>query len=169
MLPAELPFFANGYLEAADIIVDHLAHQHRNDSLVFPIIFCYRQYVELKLKEISSLYNVLDYGKDHHSKIHSLEGLWQTLKPRLEVDLGAEDQETLMTVGKLVSEFHDFDPNAIALRYPEETYLVKVPMQQVDLENLRDVMARLAMYLGSAVDFIEAMVKNSNTNAYHGT
>ncbi len=44
---------ATGYQDAASLLIASLNAAERNDALVFPIIFCYRQYLELKLKVLA--------------------------------------------------------------------------------------------------------------------
>ena len=42
-----------GYKAAGDILVEHIMrHEIEADTLVFPIVFCYRQYLELLLKDV---------------------------------------------------------------------------------------------------------------------
>src|SRR4030042_2814002 len=45
--------YAIGYKDAADILVSHIEEKRRyQDTLVYPIVFLYRQYLELALKDI---------------------------------------------------------------------------------------------------------------------
>ena len=43
---------ATGYQRGGDLLVETVAsNRHEADALVYPIVFCYRQYLELLLKE----------------------------------------------------------------------------------------------------------------------
>ncbi len=49
--PSEL--YVVGYKEAADSLVDSIANQKGSaDSLIFPIVFLYRHYIEIRLKSL---------------------------------------------------------------------------------------------------------------------
>jgi hypothetical protein len=49
--PTEL--YIVGYKEAADSLVDSIANRKGSaDSLIFPIVFLYRHYVEIRLKSL---------------------------------------------------------------------------------------------------------------------
>ena len=50
---ADLSLASTGYLNAADLLVESLNQNTRNDALVFPIVFCYRQSIELQLKALT--------------------------------------------------------------------------------------------------------------------
>lgn len=46
-----------GYKMAADLMVAHVARsRHDGDALIFPIVFNYRQFVELLLKYLIATY-----------------------------------------------------------------------------------------------------------------
>ena len=48
-----LELYVIGYKEAADKLVENIMDTPRyQDTLVFPICFLYRQYIELRLKEL---------------------------------------------------------------------------------------------------------------------
>lgn len=45
--------YADGYKRAANILVDHVDQNNCDqDFVAFPVLFLYRHYIELKLKEI---------------------------------------------------------------------------------------------------------------------
>ncbi|HMK50182.1 MAG TPA: hypothetical protein VK435_09020, partial [Thermodesulfovibrionales bacterium] len=47
------PAYIIGYKKAADILVRHIKQKRRSqDTLVYPIIFLYRQYLELAIKNL---------------------------------------------------------------------------------------------------------------------
>ena len=77
--PADFGITAEGYKAAGDALIDWMANNPRNDSLVPPTVFCYRQYVELRLKDIILLVNTSDQTGERYEKIHDLRRLWTTL------------------------------------------------------------------------------------------
>ena len=45
--------YATGYKLGADLLVQYVTETHKNqDRLIYPIVFLYRQYLELRLKEL---------------------------------------------------------------------------------------------------------------------
>jgi hypothetical protein len=51
--PFKWDYYATGYKSAADVLVDNALTSRSNlDIHVFPIVFLYRQYLELRLKEL---------------------------------------------------------------------------------------------------------------------
>ena len=51
--PGGLSLIAAGFLQAGDLLVEHVAStQMDQDSLVYPIMFSYRHYLELTLKMV---------------------------------------------------------------------------------------------------------------------
>ena len=65
--------YAIGYKNAGDVLVERVVEDRGEaDALVYPIVFCYRQYLELTLKgvlvEARRYYEIdEDFAKDHSS------------------------------------------------------------------------------------------------------
>lgn len=163
-LPSEYGMIAVGYKNAADKLIEFLEHDSRDDSLVFPIMFCYRQYTELKLKEIGCLYKVFDESDPEVKKGHALHKLWIGLKQRIHRELDRDERKVLEVVEDLIKEFDNADHDSFTFRYPGEKWLIDDPLRQLDLGNLRAVMDRLAMFLDSFADYLEAGVDASDVN-----
>ena len=77
--------YATGYKTAADMLATNVVeHRSRQDTLVYPILFLYRQYVELALKEIirsALVYLERDRAAPKH---HDLGQLWAQVEKLLE-------------------------------------------------------------------------------------
>ena len=71
-----LRFMTDGYKVAADSLIQKATEDRgERDLLVFPIIFCYRHFLEPSLKEMLAAYgHRVGVGPDWKS--HALEGLW---------------------------------------------------------------------------------------------
>lgn len=72
--------YADGYKEAADALVERVEKRAGSqDTLVYPILFLYRQYFELQLKlSIRTVRRFLDEGHTFPQG-HRLERLWSEL------------------------------------------------------------------------------------------
>jgi hypothetical protein len=109
-------WYADGYKKAGDLLVEFVAAtQSHQDILVFPVVFNYRQYLELRLKELLML---CSYYLDHKFELpthHDLKKLWEQLLPKLQ----QLDKETNWDgVGYVILEFHKTDIGSFAFRYP---------------------------------------------------
>lgn len=155
ILPKDIRLVAIGYKDAADALVVSLAERGRNDALVFPIVFCYRQYLELQVKAITVLVDAFEDTDEEFKRTHDLKKLWLSLRPRLESEIDAQDQKAFAAVEDCVLQFHDFDPTGMTFRYPEPA-----KMHQLDLGNLKAVMSRVSTFLEALADQWEAGVAN---------
>jgi len=87
-----LDLLAGSYKTAADILVHRTVQNNTDkDALVYPIVFLYRQYLELGLKEIIREGRLfLDEGNEF-LKVHRLHDLWPTVKEIIEKVYSHED------------------------------------------------------------------------------
>lgn len=143
-----------GYKEAADTLVDSVNNRNGTvDSLVFPIVFLYRQYLELRLKSLlEDGRRLLD--KPHEAKAeHRLSTLWQpTLEILLEV-WPEGNREHLKIVGKRIAEFEKADLQSTSFRYPKDltgNKSMKLEIPRLNLRNLSEVIGAMAIILEGA-------------------
>ena len=146
--PARLVLMMDGYKEAADLMI-RAAEDDRSmrDLLVFPIIFNYRQFLELALK-----YQLATHGSpvgiEPNWKTHYLDQLWVSFLEMLE-RYGTEDpDEADPVVGEIVLEFAKIDPGSYSYRYPVDRQGNPIPVAYTDLHlpTLADVMDAVASY-----------------------
>jgi hypothetical protein len=146
-----------GYKSAADLMVAHaLADRSTRDALVYPIIFNYRQFIELSLK-----YLIATYGHTVGVKAiwnsHNLVELWKTFVGMLE-SYGNEDvDETDPTVATIVAEFAKVDPASFSYRYPVDTKGNPIPIahEEFDLATLATVMQALDGYFTGCDGYLD--------------
>jgi hypothetical protein len=139
-----------GYKQAADILVDYLENNDMDaNTLVFPVVFLYRQYLELQLKQIIRDGNaLLDRGLDF-PKTHKLNELWGQCKGIiLEVypENSEQDLNDLEIVEQCILEFSDKDPSSMAFRYPtDKSDQSSLPdnLRYIDLQNLAKVVDKI--------------------------
>ena len=140
---------AAGYKDAADALVEIPNAQGRNDALVFPIVFCYRQYLELRLKAITE--SIRDFSGEDFRRTHDLLALWKPIVRHHNEQIGEEDPEAFAAVTACLSEINALDPRASSFRYPEFETMAEIK-HQIDLGNLRSVMYRIATFLDALHD-----------------
>jgi hypothetical protein len=145
-----------GYKDAADILVAHTekvpSHRRR---LVYPIVYCYRHYLEIALKGLiishGPAVNVALVAKDHN-----LFGLWRKFRTIVEAhgqgDATDGNDKPLDAVEANIKEFNKLDPAAMTFRYHATTkdkQFTGVP-HSVDLAELKRVMDNIWMLLEAA-------------------
>jgi hypothetical protein len=150
-------FIAEGYKVAADTLVAHVEATGLNqDRLVYPILFNYRQYVELSLKGIIRDARRLLDERGNAPNGHVLTNLWNTARPLLFRIAPAPDD--LDNVGQCLKRFADIDPNSQGFRYPvTATGAPSLPasLRHIDLGQVRDVVERLDGFFGAVEMDIE--------------
>lgn len=145
---ARLVFMMEGYRKAADLMVSSAeAESGERDYLVCPIIFNYRQFIELSLKYLIATYGGT-VGIGAEWRTHDLATLWQTFAELLE-RYGTTDPDTADGIVEgIVAEFAKIDPGSYSHRYPVDTRGQPLPLTYADLHlpTLADVMNGVAGY-----------------------
>lgn len=159
-----LVLMMEGYKMAADLmVVEASTHDHSRDFLVFPIIFNYRQFLELSLKYQLATYGPA-VGVDANWKSHDLSFLWVTFLKLLE-DYGTEDPDKAdPIVGEIILQFAKIDPASYSCRYPVDSKGKAIPVEQADLhlETLADVMNAVGGYFSGCDGYLSALLNASD-------
>lgn len=100
--------YAAGYKDAADALVGALAERKASlDSVVYPLVFLYRQGLELQLKLILPLARRLA-GKEASVDIgHKLMPLWSELRRHLEQLDPREDDKDLPAIEDFIRQLEE--------------------------------------------------------------
>jgi hypothetical protein len=113
--------YALGYRLAADLLAEHIGETPYHSSLLgYPILFLYRQYLELRIKELGVAAAELlawEYEVPAH---HNLLKLWESVRSALD-EVFPESAEHLEAVEERIREFCDVDPGSYTFRYPVDT------------------------------------------------
>lgn len=125
--------YAGGYKRAGDILIEHgIAHGGQH-ILVYPIVFLYRQYIELQLKDIiRNGYRYLGISKYFPPGFptgHKIDEYWSECRSILKkIDeeeyqkLGEYERNKynsdLDSLARDIREFSEWDPDSTAFRYP---------------------------------------------------
>lgn len=123
-----------GYKNSAFELLDNLIGKEdvdwlNLDSKIFPIIFIFRQYLELILKQTLRFEKLIkeEIQSDElgFKRIHSLEELWNELKPNIQSRYKKYDQKTQdelfekdVIIDNIILEFENLDGGSFAFRYP---------------------------------------------------
>jgi len=149
--------YALGYKLAADAVVQHVEeHRRYQDFLVYPVVFLYRHYIEIRLKEIVTQGSILLASPKRAPKTHNLQNLWGHARRTLEELSLGEPVEDSEAVEELIGQFHEVDPSSTAFRYPRDTrgHGSVCGMQTVNLRHVATLMKDSGAYLDAACDWI---------------
>jgi hypothetical protein len=148
-------FMIIGYKRAADELVEKaLSDPALELVLVYPIVYCYRQFIELFFK-----YHLRKFGDRaglSSKKLLKTHDLRDLLRKFLMLDkdkiTNAFTQSDMCYFMRLILEFHKIDPKSFVFRFPdgEEGRSEFMSTKRIDLENLKDVMAGIATLFISA-------------------
>lgn len=105
-----LVLMMDGYKKGGDIMVERsVEHDADRDFLVCPIIFNYRQFLELSLK-----YMLATYGRhvevEANWETHRLEVLWKRFAEMLERYGTTDPDDADPVVAEVVAQFAKIDP-----------------------------------------------------------
>jgi hypothetical protein len=143
--------YAAGYKDAADALVGALAERKASlDSVIYPLVFLYRQGLELQLKLILPLARRLAGKEAVADHKHGLMPLWSELRQHLEqLDPGKDDQE-LPAIEDFIRQLDTVDPGSFAFRYPvTKKGEVSLPeLRHVNVRHLSEIMNSVFTLLG---------------------
>lgn len=138
-----------GYRSAVRILLEYIGNKRHNyneqDKLIYPILFNFHHFLELKLKETIKTNCDLP-GVQPFAKIHNLNELWGNVKRVLkELDLLAStgDRKTIRIIEGFIKEFSK--DSSFAFRYPEksggEPYFDG--RREIDIVNLKEIIEKI--------------------------
>lgn len=145
--------YVSGYKEAGDRLVRSLLEDSRHlDLVVYPTVFLYRQYLELRLKQLIRESSYLLEKPFVLRKQHRLDTLWYECKSLLkEIEPKVTDQE-VAGLEACILEFHTIDPLSIAFRYHVDTKAnpsLPSSLKYINIPNLAKVMAKIDAFLNA--------------------
>lgn len=162
---------SEGYREASKILLGNIMESEQRDwlaidSLIYPILFNFRHYLEITIKATTRNYYIMTPGgfcdDVGFMSEHSLVKLWMALKPHLHESYGHEsygestpERETIEAAQALLQEFDRYDAGSYTFRYPyakgkaHETLKYAVPPLTINLDNLRDMFEKCIYYFDS--------------------
>jgi hypothetical protein len=166
--------FACGYRQAADsLALKFLRNWQGNDMLIYPLVFLYRHYLELRLKRViilgqKLLVEPISLNPKNLQNSHDLICLWTSCREVIE-KLGVkgfwpkDSKEQLDNVGSLIKEFAEKDPDGINFRYPvtKDKHGGKPTLPSLNVigvRNLKRVMRRLDAYFTAQLDGIDVFL-----------
>ncbi len=149
-LPAQWSLFAEGYHEAAEqLYTSWHASGGYPDSVVFPMVFLYRHYVELRIKELIQRAVLLLALPSEWPAVHGLVKLWDFLRPLLEQIWPTPPSREIINATRLIQELAALDNKSMVFRYPSDKEGVSTTkrIELLDVNNFFQAMRQLAAFL----------------------
>lgn len=152
--------YATGYKKAADIVVDQVKNGiGYQDFLVYPVMFLYRHYLELAIKNLIFMgWSLLNIAPDDDLGGHDIKRYWSKCDALLHQISPGDSIQALRDVGRLIDQFSKHDPISMAFRYPvslpnkttKERQRTLQGLSVVNLRNVQEVIANISVLLDGA-------------------
>lgn len=155
--------YAAGYKDAADALVGALTERKASlDSMVYPLVFLYRQGLELQLKLILALAHRLAGKEAVADHKHGLMLLWSELRRHLEQLDPGEGTKELSAIEDFNRQLDSVDPGSFAFRCPttKKGELSLPEMRHVNARHLSEVMDSVFMLLRGIHSWLGEMDQN---------
>lgn len=145
------------FKNTADLLVSHTEENvHERSNLVWPIVFCYRQYIELTLKDIIARHG---HGVEPPIEpiwtMHELGTLWKHCRSIMDailVEITIDEMPEIRAMTSIIIEFERVDAGSYAFRFPTDTKgrQIEIPIDSIDLVHLRGVMEGVFTFLDAS-------------------
>ncbi len=157
-----------GYKDSADLLIEN-AIDSKNisvlDTVIFPVLFLYRQFIELSLKQsiiILNGENKEDMSKTIGNINHDLIEAWKKYSDIMSNSMSENELKTLKIVGKYIQEFHEIDKGSFNFRYPitKKMELVFGSEKRINLLHLKNIINEISNYFNGSLDYIHDQLQN---------
>lgn len=148
--------YSEGYKNAGDALYEHcIKNPFYNNTVVYPLIFTYRQFIELRLKELILMANKLNDIDEDFPDEHNILTLWKKFR-ELYNKVGEETKkEYFDNAENVIAQFTNEDPKSMNFRYPVGRGKIRrnsLKRETVDIENVKNVIDRLYNFLTALWD-----------------
>ncbi|MCX5867012.1 MAG: hypothetical protein NT009_05940 [Proteobacteria bacterium] len=154
-----------GYQKAFQLLgSEALKDDAAKQVLIFPIIFLFRHYIELTLKQIIEIGNPILGKQSKYDPIHKIEELWDQAKKIIIKVYPEGKNEDLSTVDDCMKEIIKKDPKSLVFRYPEDPKKTEVYLPDCgnfDMRNFLEVSEKISNFLEGSLTGIYEYRKNS--------
>ena len=138
----------------------------RQNTLIYPMVFNYRQFIELQLKELSAMGNRYLGREKDFDEGHRLKELWDEYRNNVLKEIDPDfDRVMLDDVERLLVEFAAEDPGSTNYRYPFErlargttpsTRKASLTRDTLDLKNFKETIDKLVNFFAWQWDLLDS-------------
>jgi hypothetical protein len=145
-----LDIYAAGYKDAADGLLYALSERRVSlDSVIYPLVFLYRQGLELQLKLLLPLARRLASTPAKNDHGHGLMPMWKELRALLEKLVAQENDAEIDATEDFIHQLDKTDPQSFAFRYPKSKKgEISLPeLRHVNVRHLSEIMDSVFLLL----------------------
>lgn len=158
--------YSEGYKNAALLMMQKCREsESSNNILVYPLVFLFRHFLELRLKELIVVSKELANPDIKLEMNHNIMKLWNQFKMQLlTIEPKTTDEEELKNIERLLNEYHQIDSNSQSFRYPtDKNDTPSLNLNTIDLENFSNVMEKIMEFFDSRLEmFLVSIGYNEN-------
>ena len=165
-------FYRVGYYEAARILASKLA-EGEHQELYFPMLFCFRHYVELSLKCMVGVYAKLQ-DEDINARLaktHDVMRLWNETKRLINMsDIKySSSTDVHEAVDRCMKELDDVDRSSQTFRYATDTANKRVDdcLAPVDVPQFIKTMENLHSFFDASEDHASEWTEWKQEESYY--
>lgn len=159
-------FYVEGYRIAAEKLVDEfLSTQSERDTLIYPIVFLYRHYIEIQLKEIIQTGSVLLNEKRKLAKGHKLFPLWLIVKIIInKIWISDTHNKIIYEVEEIIKSVCMIDTKSDSFRYPFDNKGQQTlkGITVINVRELKENITPLVQFLDGVASAISAYQDNKD-------
>lgn len=151
--------YSEGYRQAGENLFMELqkCESVYKRFLTYPMVFCYRQFIEVRLKELIFLGKRLNDLPEDFPKIHSISNLFEDYITNILPKIDPTYSKQLVTDTKrLINELNKYDNNSMSFRYPVLKDLSpSIALPNMDICNFKIVMDRLSNFFDRQLEIVQ--------------
>lgn len=141
--------YAAGYKDAANALVKAVMERQASlDSVIYPLVFIYRQAIELQLKIILPVARRLNGDPEKADHGHGLRHLWYDLKKLLKEISPEYKDKNIAVMQDFIMQLDVIDPASIAFRYPKgkEGNDTLPDLRYINVRHLSEIMNSMFLW-----------------------
>ena len=123
------------------------------------MIFAFRQFLEVRLKELIYAGKRELFNEPNFKTTHNLEALFRSYIDEVLLKIYPDfDRDMVSIVNRLIHEFNVIDPKSMSFRYPVDTNMhPSFSMQNFDIDNFKVVMDRLSNFFDWQLEIVQEL------------
>lgn len=151
--------YSEGYRQAGESLYKEIqkCEPFHKRFLTYPMLFCFRQFIELRLKELIFLGKKINDLPENFPLIHEIGKLFDDYVNNILLRIDGNFEENLIANARnLVYELDKLDNKSMSFRYPvlkDDSPSILLPNMNID--NFKVIMDRLSNFLDRQLDIMQ--------------
>ncbi len=137
-----------GFKDAADMVVKQTITNNtgQQDSVVYPIMFLYRHYLEIAIKNLIRKARSLGDTSEPLENDHKLKKLWEICSQQIKKNISSDFEKEHTDIARLIEQFCEVDPFSTAFRYPTDKngWQSLSGITNIDIQNVKNIIGKIS-------------------------